>query len=116
METVGLIIFAALFVLAGVNHIRKHSDMVGYTTMMMGKCPVAKQIGYLGGWPTGVFLIAFGVGAAFNNESFYFYGLAAFLALATIIFHRKDLVKMDPNAMKGVALFGAALALAQHAS
>lgn len=113
METLGLIVFASLFVLSGLNHIRKHNDMVGYTTSVMGKCPLAKQLGFLGGWPTGLFLIVFGVGAAINEQSFFFYGIAAFLVLATGLFHR-DFLK-DPAGFKGVALAGAALALAQHA-
>lgn len=112
METLGLIVFASLFVLSGINHIRKHNDMVGYTTAMMGKCPLAKQLGYLGGWPTGLFLIVFGIGAAFNETSVFLYGLAGFLVFATLLFHR-NFVK-DPGGFKGVSLLGAALALATH--
>lgn len=109
METLGLIIFASLFVLSGINHIRNHAAMVGYTTSSLGDCPVAEQVGYLGGWPTGVALVAGGVGAAFG-ETVALYGLAAFLVVVTAVFHRNFL--KDPGGFKGVALAGAALALA----
>lgn len=112
METLGLVIFAALFILAGYKHIKNHSAMAGYTESMMGNCPVAKQIGYIGGWPTGVFLVAFGVGAIVNNSSFFAYGLAGFLTLATLMFHRKTLG--DPGTQKGIALIGAALYIASQ--
>lgn len=116
METIGLIVFASLFVFSGVNHIRKHKDLSGYTTSVMGKCPFAKQLGYLGGWPTGVILIVAGVGTVFNQSSVFAYVLAGFLALATLLFHRKELLKLDPGALKGVALLGAALVIASHVS
>ena len=109
METVGLIIFASLFVLSGINHIRNHSDMVGYTESSLGDCPFRKQIGFLGGVPTGVFLVAAGVAAAFS-QVWAFYALAAFLAVVTVTFHRNFL--KDPGGFKGVSLAGAALALA----
>lgn len=112
MEQFGLIVLASLFVLAGINHIRKHSDMVGYTASVMGNCPVKNQVAYLGGWPTGVFLAAFGVGVAFNHTSVFAYGLAGFLVLATLLFHR-DFVK-DPGGFKGVALAGALLVIASN--
>lgn len=112
LETLGLIVFASLFVFSGVNHIRNHKTMVEYTTAAMGKCPFAKQLGYLGGWPTGLFLIVFGIEAAINDESVFLYGLAGFLVLATILFHRNFL--KDPAGFKGVALVGAAVALATH--
>jgi hypothetical protein len=86
--------------------------MAGYTTMMMGKCPLAKQLGYFGGWPTGVFLIVFGVGAAFNDTSVFAYGLAAFLLLATALFHRNFIT--DPGGMKGISLLGASLFMASQ--
>lgn len=109
METVGLIIFAALFVLSGINHIRNHADLAGYTESVLGNCPVKKQLGFLGGAPTGIFLVAAGVSAAFS-QVWAFYALAGFLALATALFHRNFL--KDPGGFKGVALAGAALALA----
>lgn len=109
METVGLIIFASLFVLSGINHIRNHAAMVGYTTASLGACPVAPQLGFLGGAPTGIFLVAAGVAAAFS-QAWALYALAGFLVVATAIFHR-NFVK-DPGGFKGVALAGAALALA----
>lgn len=107
---VGLVVFAALFVLSGINHIRNHEAMAGYTQSVLGDCPVKEQLGYLGGWPTGVFLAAFGAGAGFG-QPWALYGLAGFLVLATALFHRNFL--KDPAGFKGVALAGAALALAQ---
>lgn len=109
MEIFGLVIFASLFVLSGFNHIKSHSAMAGYTASVMGNCPFAAQLGYLGGWPTGVFLVVAGVGAAFGNVV-ALYALAGFLAVVTALFHRNFL--KDPGGFKGVALIGAALALA----
>lgn len=110
MINAGLIIFAALFVLSGFNHIRNHTAMAGYTASTFGACPLATQLGYLGGWPTGVFLVAAGVAAAFS-QVWAFYALAGFLLVATALFHRNFL--KDPGGFKGVSLLGAALALAQ---
>jgi hypothetical protein len=109
MFILGLVIFASVFVLAGVNHIKGHTAMAGFTTSKMGECPLAAQIGYIGGWPTGVFLILFGLGAVVMQDSFYFFGLAGFLAVATAIFHRDFLT--DPGGFKGLSLGGAALAI-----
>lgn len=109
METVGLIIFASLFVLSGINHIRNHTAMAGYTASVMGECPYALQLGYLGGWPTGLFLAVAGASAGFS-QIWAFYALAGFLTVVTALFHR-DFVK-DPGGFKGVALIGASLALA----
>lgn len=110
METVGLVIFAALFVWSGVAHIRDHAAMSMYTAATLGKAPFAEQLGYLGGWPTGIVLIALGIGAAAFQDALFFYGIAAFLALATLLFHRATL--KDPGTQKGIALLGSALALA----
>lgn len=112
METIGLVIFSALFIVAGYKHIKNHSDMAGYTESVMGKCPVAKQVGYLGGWPTGAFLLFFAGGTIVNRSSVFAYGIAAFLAVATILFHRKTL--SDPGTQKGLALIGAALFIASQ--
>lgn len=109
MENLGLIIFASLFVLSGINHLRNHAAMAGYTTASLGNCPVAKQVGFLGGAPTGLFLVIAGVGAAFGNVA-ALYAIAGFLAVVTAVFHRNFL--KDPGGFKGVALIGAALALA----
>lgn len=106
----GLIVFAALFVLSGINHIRNHAAMAGYTESVLGDCPVKKQLGFLGGAPTGVFLVAAGIAAGFGAV-WAFYALAGFLVAATALFHRNFL--KDPGGFKGVALAGAALALAQ---
>lgn len=111
METFGLIVFAALFVLSGINHIKSHSAMAGYTASVL---PASlAPLGFLGGLPTGVALVAGGVGAAFG-EAWALYGLAGFLVLATALFHRNFL--KDPGGFKGVALAGAALALASLVS
>src|ERR1700745_1424554 len=88
LETIGLIIFASMFVVSGLKHIKNHSAMAGYTASAMGDCPLARQLGYLGGCPTGLFLVVFGVGAAFNDTSIFAYGLAAFLLVVTALFHR----------------------------
>lgn len=112
METLGLLLFASLFVVSGYNHIRHHNDMAGYTELSMGSCPFAKQLGYLGGWPTGLFLLVFGVGVAFNWVSLFAYGLAAFLLVAVALFHRNFL--KDPGGFKTLSLAGAALFIATH--
>lgn len=109
METIGLIIFASLFVLSGINHIRNHAAMAGYTQSVLGDCPVAPQLGFLGGAPTGIFLVAAGVASAFG-QAWALYSIAGFLAVATALFHRNFIT--DPGGFKGVALAGAALALA----
>lgn len=107
MEFIGLIVFAALFVFSGYKHIRNHTAMAGYAASGFGNCPYATQLGYMGGWPTGVFLAVFGAGVAVNESSVFAYGLAGFLALATALFHRTTLA--DPGTQKGIALIGAAL-------
>lgn len=107
METLGLIVFASLFVLSGINHIKSHEAMVGYTASAVPES--LKPLAVLGGVPTGIVLIAGGVGAAFS-QPWALYGLAGFLVVATALFHR-DFIK-DPGGFKGVALAGAALALA----
>lgn len=112
METIGLVIFAALFIFSGYKHIKNHSAMVGYATSAYGKCPIAKQLGYLGGWPTGVFLAVFGAGVIANEYSIFAYGLAGFLIIATLLFHRNTLG--DPGTQKGIALIGAALFIASQ--
>lgn len=112
MDTIGLVIFSSLFVLSGINHIRNSSAMVGYTATSLGDCPVAKPLSYLGGWPTGLFLTVFGVGAAFNESAVFAYGLAGFLAVVTALFHRN---LRDPANLKNVALLGSALYIASQA-
>lgn len=109
LELIGLIIYASLFVGSGVNHIKSHSDMVGYTAQSLGNCPVRNQLAFLGGAPTGVFLVAAGVAAAFS-QVWAFYALAGFLAVVTALFHRNFLT--DPGGFKGVSLLGASLVLA----
>lgn len=112
METLGLIVLASLFVLSGINHIRNHAAMVGYTASVLGDCPVKSQVAYLGGWPVGLFLAAFGTGLAFNESTVFAYGLAGFLVVATALFHRNFLT--DPGGLKGVAIAGALLAIAAN--
>lgn len=112
MEILGLVLFASLFLYSGYKHIKNHSTMVQYTTASLGSCPFAKFFGYLGGWPTGVFLLVFGGGTIANESSVFAYGLAAFLALATLLFHRNTLA--DPGTQKGIALIGAALYIASQ--
>lgn len=112
MELIGLIIFSALFIYSGYKHIANHAAMAQYTESVFGNCPVAKQLGYLGGWPTGVFLAVFGAGTIVNESSVFAYGLAGFLALATLLFHRTTLA--DPGTQKGIALAGAALYIASQ--
>lgn len=109
LETIGLVIFSLLFVYSGYKHIKNHTAMSGYTASVFGACPLAKYFGFLGGAPTGVFLVAAGVGAAFG-EPVALYALAGFLVAATVLFHRETLG--DPGTQKGIALIGAALALA----
>lgn len=113
LQNVGLVIFASLFVLSGVNHLRHHKAMVGYTASSLGDCPVKTQVSYLGGWPAGAFLVAAGVGAAFG-EPIALYALAGFLVVVTVLFHRNFLT--EPGGHKGVALLGATLVMASHLS
>lgn len=103
LETIGLIVYASLFVLSGINHIRNHSAMVSYASSTLG------NLAFLGGAPTGVFLVAAGVAAAFS-QLWAFYALAGFLAAVTLMFHRNFL--SDPGGFKGLSLLGASLALA----
>src|SRR4029079_9881003 len=112
MELLGLIIFSALFIWSGHKHIKNHSTMVEYATSGFGNCPLAKQLGYLGGWPTGIFLMVFGAGTILNESSIFAYGLAGFLALATLLFHRDTF--SDPGTQKGLGLIGAALYIASQ--
>jgi uncharacterized membrane protein YphA (DoxX/SURF4 family) len=112
LDTIGLIIFSSLFVHAGYTHIKNHAALVGYTTSALGDCPLAKPLGFLGGWPTGVFLAVFGVGTAVNEHSIFAYGLAGFLAVATALFHRNFLT--DPGGFKTLSLAGAALYIASQ--
>jgi uncharacterized membrane protein YphA (DoxX/SURF4 family) len=112
MELIGLIIFSALFIYSGYKHIRNHSAMAGYAETAFGDCPYAKQLGYLGGWPTGVFLAVFGAGTVVNESNVFAYGIAGFLALATLLYHRTTLA--DPGTQKGIALIGAALYIASQ--
>jgi hypothetical protein len=112
METLGLVIFSLFFIYSGYKHVRNHAAMAGYATSAYGNCPIAKQLGYLGGWPTGVFLMVFGAGTIVNNCSVFAYGLAGFLAIATVLFHRDSLA--DPGTQKGLALLGAALFIASQ--
>jgi hypothetical protein len=81
--------------------------MAGYTASTL-PAPLA-PLGFLGGAPTGVFLIAAGVASAFG-QAWALYSIAGFLAVATALFHRNFIT--DPGGFKGVALAGAALALA----
>lgn len=112
METLGLVILASLFVLSGINHIRNHAALVGYTRSVLGDCPVGDQIAWLGGAPTGLFLAVFGAGLVVNEHAAFAYGLAGFLAVATALFHRNFL--KDPGGFKGVALIGALLYIGQN--
>lgn len=111
-ETIGLIIFASLFIFSGYKHIKNHSTMAGYAASAFGNCPIAKQLGFLGGWPTGIFLMVFGAGTVVNESSVFAFGLAGFLAVATALFHRDTLG--DPGTQKGLALIGAALYIASN--
>lgn len=109
LESIGLIVFASLFISAGINHLRNHTAMAGYTATAFGDCPYAIPFGYLGGAPTGLFLVAAGVGAALGSVV-ALYALAGFLVTATALFHRNFLT--DPGGFKTLSLAGAALALA----
>lgn len=109
LQNVGLVIFASLFVLSGVNHLRNHTQLAGYAASGFGNCPFAIQLGFLGGAPTGLFLVAGGVGAAFG-EPVALFALAGFLTVVTALYHRNFLT--DPGSFKTLALAGASLALA----
>lgn len=108
IETIGLIIFASLFIWSGITHIRNHQDMVNYTISAFGSCPLNRFFGFLGGWPTGLFLLAAGVGVILGSST-ALYAVAAFLLVVNSLFHRA--IK-DPANLKGWALLGSALALA----
>lgn len=108
MESVGLILFGLLFVYAGYGHIKNHAQTAGYASTAFGNCPFAVELGYLGGWPTGLFLVATGALVALGEVS-GLYAAAGFLAAATALYHR-DL--KDVATYKNLALLGSALALA----
>lgn len=112
MEIFGLIVFASLFVFSGFNHIRNHAGTTGYTASVL-PAPL-KPLAFLGGAPVGVALIAGSVGAVYNNSSAFAYGLAGFLIVATLMFHRAELIKLSPDALKNVALMGAAVYIASQ--
>lgn len=112
LEVVGLALAAVLFVSAGVNHLLNHKGMAAYTTAILGKCPVAKPLGYLGGWPIGLYLLVTGALVAYNHELGFWLG-AGFMTVATLLFHR-DL--KSPDFTKGLALIGALAVLAVHAA
>src|SRR4051812_28237279 len=111
MINLGLFLFASLFVVSGLKHIKNHAAMAGFTASVLGDIPLSKQLGYLGGWPTGVLLVFLGLGAAVLQYPIYFYGITAFLVLATALFHRN--FYNDPGGFKGVSLAGLALAFSQ---
>lgn len=106
MELFGLVLFASLFLVSGYRHLRHSADMVAYTKSALGDCPVANQVAFFGGWPTGLFLALFSGGLVANESSVFAYGLAAFLAVVGLVFHR-DLKNVDNH--KVLALLGAAL-------
>lgn len=108
METIGLLVFASLFVVQGLNHILNHNEMAEFTESVLGNLPLKKKLSFFGGAPTGIFLIAAGVGAAFN-QTWALYSIAGFLAIVTALFHRDFLT--EPGGFKGVALLGVILAL-----
>lgn len=108
METFGLILVALLFAYSGYNHVKNHTAVAGYAATAFGDCPVATQLGYLGGWPTGVVLLATAVGLVLEY-TLALYVAIAFLAVTQALFHR-DL--KDPANAKHLALIGALVALA----
>lgn len=107
MESIGYILISLLFIYSAYNHIKNSTQIAGYATSAFGDCPFATQLGYLGGWPTGLYLAITGVLVALGTAA-GFYLAAGFLAVATVLYHR-DL--KDPNTWKNVALAGATLAL-----
>lgn len=107
MELFGLILVAILFGLSGYNHIKNHSSIAGYATSSYGDCPIATQLGYLSGWPTGVVLAASAVGLVFQY-TLALEVLIGFLAVTQAIWHRN---LKDPANLKHLALIGALLAL-----
>lgn len=112
MELFGLILVALLFVKSGYNHIKNHRMISGFATTSFGKCPFAKQLGYIGGWPTGVTILAAGVGLVFQY-TLALNVLIGFLAVTQAIYHRN---LEDPANLKHLALIGALLALAANIS
>lgn len=109
METVGLLLVSLIFLVQGVNHLRNHVTLAGYAATAFGKCPIALELGYLGGWPTGVALIGAGVAVALNATLI---PAIVFLVATQVLFHR-DL--KDVNNQKHLALLGALVALLAHA-
>lgn len=110
MELFGLILVAILFGLSGYNHIKNHATLAGYATSSYGDCPIATQLGYLSGWPTGVVLVASAVGLVFQY-TLALYVLTGFLAITQAIWHRN---LKDPANLKHLALIGSLLALAAN--
>lgn len=96
-----VLLLALPFLLAGVNHVKNHGGLVGYAQS------VGFPVPYLAGWPTGLLLLAGGIGLFFTNVVAVWAAgaLIAFLALATAYFHRD--AKNDVNFGKNIALIGA---------
>lgn len=108
MVAVGLVLFGFLFLFTGYTHLTKHEAMATYATSAFGDCPVKTQLGFLGGFPTGIYLVITGALVALQRVTGLYMALG-FLVMATALFHR-DL--KDANTFKNVALIGSALALA----
>lgn len=103
LELIGFLLFSLVFLYSGYNHVVKHEVLSGYASTVL------KDFGWLGGWPTGVYLLVTGVLVAFQVEAGLWLG-AAFLLVTAALFHRD--FQNDPNTFKNIALAGAALALA----
>lgn len=108
METIGLILFATLFLFAAKGHLLNSKEIGGYAATAFGDCPVSKQLSYLAGWPTGLYLLFTGFTLAFVDSNLGLWLAAGFLVPATALYHR-DL--KDSGTWKNIALLGAALAL-----
>lgn len=108
MIALGLMLFGFLFLFNGYTHLTKHEAMAAYTTSVLGDCPVRTPLGFLGGFPTGIYLVITGVLIAFQRVTGLYMAIG-FLVLATALFHRE---MKEPNTFKNIALIGSALALA----
>jgi hypothetical protein len=108
LETFGLLLVAFLFAFSGYNHVKNHAVVAGYAATAFGDCPIATQLGYLGGWPTGVLLLGTAVGLILQY-TLALYVAIGFLAVTQALFHRN---LKDPANAKHLALIGSLVALA----
>ena len=106
VEVIGYLLVAFLFAYNAFNHVTKHKYLVGYTESLIKGAP--KELAYLGGWPTGVYLGLTALALIFQI-SFAPWLAIGFLIVTQVLAHR-DL--KEPGNLKHLALIGALLVIA----